>query len=214
MKGCCFALVLFMSTIARSQSVEKREVMLFSVASSPVEVSEFVQLYRKNNSNKPENFTEEKVLEYLDLYINFKLKVYEAKQRGMDTTRAFITELNSYKEELKRPYLADNNAVDRLIKEAYSRLTQEVKASHILINCSSDATPSDTATAYNRAVALRQQAIAGEDFSKLARENSDDPSASANGGSLGYFTAFQMVYPFESAAYDTEVGQISLPVRT
>ncbi|MGE0770208.1 MAG: peptidylprolyl isomerase [Cyclobacteriaceae bacterium] len=214
MKGSCFVLVLCMSTIGLCQSVEKRETVLFSVASSPVDVSEFVQLYRKNNSNKPENFTEEKVLEYLDLYINFKLKVHEARVRGMDATQAFITELNSYKEELKRPYLADNNAVDRLTKEAYNRLTQEVKASHILINCTPDATPSDTATAYNRAIAIRERAIAGEDFSQLARENSDDPSARSNGGNLGYFTAFQMVYPFEAAAYETEIGNISAPVRT
>jgi peptidyl-prolyl cis-trans isomerase SurA len=93
-------------------------------------------------------------------------------------------------------------------------LQQEVKASHILINVKPDASPEDTLKAYNRILEIRKRAVSGEDFGKLASEYSEDPSAKTNQGSLGYFTAMQMVYPFETAAYQTEVGQISEPVRS
>jgi peptidyl-prolyl cis-trans isomerase SurA len=103
---------------------------------------------------------------------------------------------------------------DQLVREAYDRMGQEVNASHILIRVNPDATPQDTLTAYQKVEKIRQQLAAGEDFGKLAREVSEDPSARDNAGKLGYFTAMQMVYPFETVAYKTPVGQVSPPVRT
>ena len=187
---------------------------LFTVNNKPVSTDEFIYLYRKNNQSKPEDFTDLKITEYLNLFINFKLKIAEAKQRGMDTTAAFTKEFNSYKEELKKPYVAESNELDRLVKETYVNLTEEVKVSHILINLKPDATPADTLVAYQKISDIRERAIIGEDFGKLAKEFSEEPSAKTNEGNLGYFTAMQMVYPFETAAYKTKIGEISLPVRT
>ncbi|MFD2721946.1 peptidylprolyl isomerase [Hymenobacter monticola] len=180
----------------------------------PVPANEFAYVYRKNNSSAPDYGTRQSVTDYLDLYTNFRLKVLEAEQRGLDTTQAFKRELEGYRQQLAQPYLTEKSVTDQLVREAYDRMSQEVNASHILVRVAPDATPQDTLAAYQKITKLRQQAQAGEDFGQLARANSEDPSAKENGGKLGYFTAMQMVYPFESVAYKTPVGQVSQPVRT
>ncbi|MDB5269183.1 MAG: peptidylprolyl isomerase, partial [Hymenobacter sp.] len=180
----------------------------------PVPANEFAYVYRKNNSSAPDYGTRQSVSDYLDLYTNFRLKVLEAEQKGLDTTQAFKRELEGYRQQLAQPYLTEKSVTDQLVREAYDRMSQEVNASHILIRVAPDATPQDTLIAYQKIEKLRQQALSDTDFGQLARANSEDPSARENGGKLGYFTAMQMVYPFESAAYKTPVGQVSQPIRT
>ncbi|WP_324675815.1 peptidylprolyl isomerase [Hymenobacter sp. GOD-10R] len=191
-----------------------KQPVLETLGTHEVPASEFAYVYRKNNSSAPEFGTKPSVTEYLDLYTNFKLKVLEAEQRGLDTTQAFKQELTGYKQQLAQPYLTEKSVTDQLVREAYDRMSKEISASHILIRVAPDADPKDTLAAYQKATALRQRVTGGEDFNKIAQESSEDPSARENGGKLGYFTAMQMVYPFESAAYRTPVGQVSQPVRT
>ncbi len=179
-----------------------------------VPASEFAYVYRKNNSTAPDYGTRKSVADYLDLYTNFRLKVLAAEKKGLDTTQAFQRELDGYRQQLAQPYLTEKSVTDQLVREAYDRMGQEVNASHILIRVAPDATPKDTLAAYQKAVKIRQDLVGGADFGALASETSEDPSAKQNAGKLGYFTAMQMVYPFESAAYKTPVGQISQPVRT
>jgi peptidyl-prolyl cis-trans isomerase SurA len=112
------------------------------------------------------------------------------------------------------PYLVDKEVTDKLMHEVYDRMKKDVHASHILIKCPSDALPKDTLEAYNKAIGIRNRIVKGEDFAKVAKENSEDPSAKENGGDLGFFTAMQMVYPFESIAFNEKVGEVSMPVRT
>jgi peptidyl-prolyl cis-trans isomerase SurA len=187
---------------------------LFTVNKKTVTTDEFIYLYKKNHQNKTEDFTSEKIQEYLDLFINFKLKVEEAKARGLDTTKAFIREFNQYKEELRKPYLPDTKLTDSLVRLTYNRMKEEVKASHILINLKQDPSPEDTLNAYNKIIEIRNKIKNGEDFGMAASQFSEDPSARTNHGNLGYFSAMQMVYPFETAAYNTKVGEISMPVRS
>lgn len=187
---------------------------LFTVNKKAVTTDEFIYLYKKNHQNKTEDFTSEKIQEYLDLFINFKLKVEEAKARGLDTTKAFVREFNQYKEELRKPYLPDTKLTDSLVRLTYDRMKEEVKASHILINLKQDPSPEDTLKAYNKIIEIRNKIKSGEDFGMAASQFSEDPSARTNHGNLGYFTAMQMVYPFETAAYNTKVGEISMPVRS
>src|SRR5687768_11026500 len=97
---------------------------VFTVAKKPVTTEEFIYLYKKNHQNKPDEFTKEKVEEYLDLFINFKLKVTEAQQRGLDTTQAFRNEFNGYKEELRKPYLPDSRLLDSLVRLTYDRMKE------------------------------------------------------------------------------------------
>jgi len=209
-------LLLLISSVGLAQKKKEANpqlVTLFTISKTPVYTEEFIYLYKKNHTQAAE-FTQLKIDEYLNLLINFKLKITEARWRGLDTTAAFRKEYATYKEELKKPYTAGTDDLDRLTQEAYHRLTEEIKAAHILVSVKPDARPADTLAAYTKITGLRARAVAGEDFEKLAKEFSDDPSARANGGNLGYFTALQMVYPFESAAYATSRGNISPIVRT
>ncbi|MEY3417299.1 MAG: hypothetical protein RL060_1411, partial [Bacteroidota bacterium] len=179
-----------------------------------VPVSQFKYVYQKNNGNDPDAYSEKSLKEYLDLYTNFKLKVIEAQSMGLDTAQSFIKELEGYKKQLAQPYLTEKSVTEGLIKEAYQRMGEEINAAHILISVAPDADPVDSLKAFQVITTLRAKAIAGADFENLAFENSQDPSAKTNKGNLGYFTALQMVYPFEDAAYKTKIGDISPVCRT
>jgi len=184
------------------------------LGATQVPAREFAYVYKKNNGTAADYGTRPSVTDYLTLYTNFRLKVLDAEKHGLDTTQAFRRELDGYRQQLAQPYLTEKGVTDQLVREAYSRLGQEVNASHILIRVALDANPADTLAAYQKIQALRQRIVGGEDFGTVARSTSEDPSAKENGGKLGYFTAMQMVYPFETAAYLTPVGQVSMPIRT
>ncbi len=186
--------------------------ILLVVGEEQIPRSEFERVFKKNN--KDTVYTEKSVRDYLDLYVNYKLKVKEAEFLKMDTSETFKTELAGYRKQLAQPYLTDKNVSEQLVKEAYDRLNNDVRASHILIKVANDALPKDTIAAYNRALKIRDMILKGADFAKVARDSSEDPSAKENGGDLGYFTGMQMVYPFETAAYNNKIGQLSMPVRT
>ena len=195
-------------------ALAQEDQVIMTVDGEPVVKSEFLQIYLKNNDAP--RYDKEALDEYMDLFVKFKLKVAEAEALGYDTIPKLVRELNGYREQLALPYLIDSTKNDELIQEAYERMKTEVRASHILIRVESNASPEDTLTAYNRLVALKGRIDKGEDFASVARGKmgSEDPSAVKNGGDLGYFTAFQMVYPFEEKAYNTNVGEISEPFRT
>ncbi|MES2778490.1 MAG: peptidylprolyl isomerase [Bacteroidota bacterium] len=186
---------------------------VFTFGSDTVYKAEFERLLSKNKKDK-ERPTEADVREYLELYQNFKMKVKEAELMKLDSIASFKTELAGYRKQLANPYLTDKKASDGLIKEAYDRMKQEVNASHILINCAENASAKDTLVAYNKIMGLRNRIVKGESFDSIAAKNSDDPSAVKNFGNLGWFTSFQMIYPFETQAYNTPKGQLSMPFRT
>jgi peptidyl-prolyl cis-trans isomerase SurA len=174
---------------------------------------DFEYVFKKNNTNTA--ITTEELDEYMELFINYKLKVREAEDLGMDTMPTFVKELQGYRAQLAAPYLTDSKVDEALIVEAYDRLKQEVRASHILIKVSPDAAPQDTLAAYQQIEEIRNELIATNgDFDAVAANKSQDPSAKKNKGDLGYFTAFQMVYPFENAAFNTPVNEISGVVKT
>jgi peptidyl-prolyl cis-trans isomerase SurA len=212
------------ASVNAQKSLMKKE--LVNIGGEKITVGEFLKVYEKNN--KPVEGEEKTPLkDYLDLYINFKLKVREAEDLKMDTARSFVNELSGYRKQLAKPYFNDEKVNDALLKEAYQRLLKDVRASHILVMVTPDATPEDTIKAYNKIMKIRKEIMEGKDFGDAAVEYSDDPSAKdqkeipgkqryrkGNRGDLGYFSVFNMVYPFENAAYNTPVGQVSKPVRT
>lgn len=210
---CSGIISLSLAQAKKAKQRKEKAISVFSIARNPVAADEFIYLYKKNHQSK-EDFTKQKVDEYLALFVNFKLKVQEARQRGMDTTASFVKEYNSYKDELRKPYLPDAKLTDSLVRLTYDRMKEEIKASHILISVKPEASPDDTLKAYSKILDIRNRIVAGEDFSKAASLYSEDPSAKTNQGSLGYFTAMQMVYPFESAAYQLKTGDVSKPLRT
>jgi peptidyl-prolyl cis-trans isomerase SurA len=209
-----FVFVLCINFLQFSALSQNKSDAVLTVDGEATSLEEFENIFRKNNRDSA--ITRQALDDYMELFINFKLKVKEARELGLDTVSKFKSELDGYRAQLARPYLTDTDKLNDLIQEAYSNMSQEVRAMHILVNCAANATPTDTLKAYSRIMALRERVLNGEDFSSVAKSQggSDDPSVKDNGGDLGYFTAFQMVYPFEQAAYSTPVGQISKPVRT
>ena len=179
-----------------------------------VSKSEFLQIYLKNN-NDPK-FDKASIDEYMELFTKFKLKVAEAERLGYDTIPRLKKELEGYRKQLALPYLIDSVENKALVKESYERLKKEIRASHILIKVKQNASPKDTLKAYNRLLELKKRIEDGEEFEIVAKSknSSQDPSVMKNGGDLGFFTAFQMLYPFEEKAYNTPKGQVSDPFRT
>ncbi len=201
---------LYLTTIGQNSN----DPILLKVNSEEVRLSEFEAVYNKNNANAQAIDPKSKT-EYLDLYINFKLKVAEAEQLGMDTSKKFVNELAGYRRQLAAPYLTDQTVTESLIREAYDRSKFDINAYHILVQVDENASAKDTLKALKKINALRKKVkVPANDFEKIARTSSEDPSAVNNGGDLGYFSSFQMVYPFETAAFNTPVGSVSEPIRT
>lgn len=191
-----------------------QDPVIMTINDKGITKSEFLQIYLKNN-NDPK-YDKESLDEYMELFKKFKLKVAEAEALGYDTIPKLVKELGGYQKQLALPYLVDSAKNESLIKEAYLRTKEEVRASHILIKVAPNATPADTLIAYNRIMGLKKRIVDGRSFKEVAqgKAGSEDPSAATNGGDLGFFTAFQMVYPFEEKAYTTKVGDVSNPFRT
>ncbi len=198
--------------LIQQKLVLDKEIIL-SVGEDQISLEEFKSIFYKNNHNDT-LITKEYLDEYMQLFVNFRLKVKEAKELKYDTIPEFISELEMYRDQLAKPYLSDNQFDEKLINEAYERMQTDVSASHILISVSEKAIPTDTLKAYNKAIDIRNKIHKGMDFVQAAEQFSDDKSAVINGGNLGFFTVFMMVYSFESAAYNTKVGEVSKPIRT
>ncbi len=219
MKRLIISILLFAAfgISAFAQNKESDQVIM-TIDGEKVYLSEFEKVYLKTNKNRKEK---KSIDEYLDLFINYKLKVKEAKEIGMDTAKAFLHELDGYRRQLAAPYLANEEVIEKLVEEAYARLQYDIRASHILSKVGPEAVPEDTLKAYKKIMKAKKRILAGESFEKVALEVSDDPSAKAmpgrpegNKGDLGYFTALNMVYPFETLVYETPVGEVAGPVRT
>ena len=216
--------VVFSNVLTAQSKLDKKTLM--HIGDEKVTVKEFMDVFTKNNVQN-EMIDKKSLEEYLDLYINFRLKVMEAEALKMDTVSAFVTELDGYRKQLAKPYFTDEKVSEALLVEAYERKTQDGRPSHILLMLDKNAPPQDTLEVWNRIMNIRERALAGEDFAALAVELSEDPSAKdreaipnqrsfrpGNKGDLGYFSVFDMVYPFENGAYQTPVGEVSMPLRS
>ncbi len=210
MKKIVLAFILFLPHLISAQN----NIILTIDNDKKVTIDEFKRIYLKNNTKSDESMSRKAIEEYLELFINFKLKVYEAEKLGLNQRKTFTEELKKYRDQLAEPFLVDQNTSEQLYKEAYDRMFKAVRASHILFQLPPSPKPSDTLAAYNKAMEIKGRIEKGEQFYMLAMKYSQDPSAKSNLGELGYFSAMRMVYPFENAAFNTPVGQISNPVQT
>lgn len=224
MRKLLLLVVLFLSFFGLNAQNSFNRKVLAMIGNQKVTVGAFLNIFSKNNFGATDTVS---IKNAVDLYINFRLKVLDAENRKLDTLSSFKKELAGYRQQLIKPYFEDRDVSERLLKEAYQRSLYDVRASHILIKVSPDASPADTLKAWEKIEKIRKEILEGESFKQAALKYSEDPSArnqkaipgkrlakEGNGGDLGYFTVFNMVYPFESAAYNTAVGQISQPVRT
>lgn len=224
MRKSLLLVVLALSFFALNAQNSFDRKVLATIGKQKVTVGSFLNIYTKNNFGGHDTVS---IKHAVDLFINFRLKVLAAENKKMDTLTSFKQELAGYRNLLIKPYFEDKEVENQLLQQAYRRSRYDVRVSHILIKLSPDASPADTLKAWNKIEKIRNEIIKGRNFRQAALEYSDDPSArdqkaipglrlakKGNGGDLGYFTVFNMVYPFESAAYNTPVGHISQPVRT
>ncbi len=207
------SLSLFLVSAFAQTSTDTRT--LFTAGGDKVTVSDFQYVYNKNNVNNQADYSEKSLRDYLNLYENFRLKVKEAEALHLDTISSLKTELEGYRKQLAKSYLTDREISDKLITEGYERSKTEINASHILVKCDENANPADTLAAFKKILALKKRLDKGEVFEKVAKENSEDPSAKTNEGNIGWFTVFGTIYPFETAVYNLKPGETGItPVRT
>ncbi|MEQ6122928.1 peptidylprolyl isomerase [Pseudotenacibaculum sp. MALMAid0570] len=209
-KQVLFFLILIVTVNVFGQ---KDDQTLVTINGEKVTVADFKKVYEKN-LNAIDNEEGKDVSNNLELYISYKLKVNEAYKLKLDTLKSYKREIQTYRNQLTAPYLQDKEFLDELIKEAYYRTKNEIRASHILVRLPRSYKPEDTLKAYNTIIEARKRILNGEPFEKVAKEISDDKSALTNGGDLGYFYAFRMIYDFEDVAYNTKLGEISMPFKT
>ena len=203
-----FAIVLTASCSLFAQV--DNDPIIMRINGNPITKSEFEYIYNKNNSA---NMIDKRTLEeYVELFINFRLRVEEAKYQGLDTTAVFIRDFTNYRAQLAAPYLTDREAQETVIREAHRRMQEDVEVSHILIRVPQNATAADTLAAWNK-IQEAERRLRRESFETVAREVSECPSSEV-GGHLGWVTAFNTIYEFETTAYNTPVGTIAAPVRS
>lgn len=210
-KHLFLALFIVLNFVTFAQKNTKE--VLFTIGDKPYYTDEFKRVYNKN-IDLVKDESQKDLTQYLELFIGYKLKVNKANDLGLQKNEKYTSELKGYRTQLSKNYFTDSKVTDALVNEGYNRSLKEVSASHILINCDENASPADTLIAFNKAKEIREKAVKGEDFGKLAQEFSQDPSAKDNKGDLGYFSAFRMVYAFENAAFKTPKGNVSNPIRT
>lgn len=200
----CLLLFLVIFTSAQTQKSD----VLFTVEGTPVLASEFLRVYNKN-LDLVKDESQKDVDEYLKLFINYKLKIIEARALEFDKNPNYIKELESYKRQLAENYLTDHKVTEELVKEAYERISYDVKASHILVKIAEH--EKDTAAAYASILKLRNRLL-NENFENVQKEVHNGNTIFAE--DLGYFSGFKMVYAFENVAFNTQVGEVSQPFRT
>ena len=216
--------ILMAAVFGGTLTAQTNDPVLMTVGNENVTKSEFVKAYQKNSLLS--EATEADLRDYLRLYSEYRMKVQEAKAMQLDTARAFQKEWEAYKGQYAQQYLVDNEVSDHILQEAVDRARYHVRASHILVRLPQEASPKDTLAAYHKIMKIRDEIVGGLDFNDAAAKYSEDESARdmvnpqsgrfqyGNHGELGYFSVLEMIYPFECAAYNTPVGQVSMPVRT
>ena len=206
-------LLLFLFIGYFNGNAQNKKNVLLTINSNPVYSSDFTKVFNKNLDLVVEE-SQKNVAGYLDLFIDYKLKISEAYAQELDKNQQYIKEFKKYEDQLAKKYIYDKRVVSKLVEEAYDRSLEEINAEHILVLSNLNDSPNDTLKAYNKIKEAHVKALKGENFTSLVIEYSEEPGAKKSKGKLGYFTAFQMVYPFENTAYNTKVGEISQITRT
>jgi peptidyl-prolyl cis-trans isomerase SurA len=181
---------------------------LFQYGKDSVSVNEFIKAYQKNNTGAK---TETAFLEYLDLYINSRLKIAEAKERGYDTLPQMVADLEGLRQQILPSYLADKESINKMVEEAFARSQKDIHLAHVFIGSRLGI---DTAEAEKKLTAVKTELKKGTAFAEIAKKYSDDPSAKTNGGDLGFITVFILPYELENIAYTTPVGKTSAIYRS
>ncbi len=213
MKKTLISMLLLMATAMQAQTDDP---VVMTIAGENVPRSEFEYSYNKNNTDGV--IDKKTVEEYVDLFVNYKLKVRAALDARIDTTTAYRKEFAQYRDQQVLPSFVTD---DDMLAEAHQVYDQTVRnigpdglvmAGHILIRIPQKATDAQQKDARRRIDSVYTALQAGADFEALAKQVSQDPGSAARGGMLGWFSRNQMVKEFEDAAFALQPGEISKPV--
>ncbi len=180
-------------------------------------LAEFDEVYRATDGAIADTTQTplERRLDFLERYVDFRLKVLDARRSGYAEDSSYAAEVEAYRDQLAGPYFTDRQVMDDIVQDIYEKQAEELEVSHILFLLSPAASAADSAAAFARAETLKDSIETGLiSFEDAARRYSEDPSAQQNGGNIGYITGGRTILPFEDAAYATPVGEIGGPVRT
>ena len=190
--------------------------VLATIDGKPISRDEFMYAYQKNKAlSGQKSLTPQ---EYLNLYINYQLKVADALAKGLDTTKTFRREFQLYRDQQLSKKLVNPSFIDSIARAIYQKEAQQlngkdlIEVSHILLNVPSTATAAQRDKVAQRVDSLYQAVLAGADFAELARRYSEDKGTAQNGGQLPTLYPGMTVLPFEEAAYSLQPNQMSRPV--
>lgn len=206
MKKLILALAFLSSAAYQIQAQD-----VFTYGKNAVSKAEFDRAYSQKNASTKDFYTYKGLRNYVDLYALFKMKVADAKELGIDTMAIHRNDLNQYKVQLAKSYLADASVNDILLKEAYDRSKNDVEIAHIQISVRGN----DTLQSYDRIMFIYKEIENGSlTFEAAAAKYSEDHASKNNGGNIGYISALDVFYPIENVAYTTAPGKYAPPVRT
>ncbi len=183
--------------------------IVMTIGEIKVPLSEFEYLYKKNNAQQSSSTSLD---EYVDMFVNYKLKVCAALDARIDTTASYVADMGKFREELARPYLRDKNVDDSLAQVAYAHMKENVGVYHLMLGTGK--TDAEIKQQQVLADSLRALLVGGADFGELVNKYSIDQGSRRNGGKMGYIPAGRLPYVFEDAAYNTPVGGIAPVVKT
>lgn len=210
------ALAFTLGAAAFAQSVDP---VIMTIAGKPITRSEFEYSYNKNGNI--EGAVEQKTVEeYVDMFINYKLKVAAAEAAQLDTMTSFRQEFEQYRNMQLLPHLVDTVYIDSVARSLYDRTKEQMKGedllrvAHILVVAKQDASEEEVKKANNKIDSLYLALQKGDDFAELAKQYSEDPGTSGKGGELPWIGPGMTLKEFETEAYKLQPGDISKPVKS
>ena len=201
-----------------AQSQQVKDPVIMTVNGVPVLRSEFEYSYNKNNS---EGVIDKKTInEYVDLFINYKLKVAAALDEKYDTLQSFKDEFAQYRDQQVMPLLITDADVEAEAHRIYDQTVERigpdglVQTAHILLRLNQQATPEEQAAVKVRIDSIHTALKNGADFAELAKKVSEDPGSARQGGLLPFVQRGQLVKEYEDVAFSLEPGKISDVVQS
>ena len=205
----------FLFVAAASLSISATSQTLFTYGNKKADVNEFLRAYNKVNPEGSVNADREKsIREYLELYINSKLKINDAYIKRYDTIAEFKEELSSLRSQVVENYMTDPESYNSLLEEAFARSQKDIQVQHIFIPYKTENNVSDSATVKSKINEAHKELLSGKSFEDVALKFSADPSVAVNKGNIGFITVFTLPYQFENIIYGLTPGKFSSPYRS
>ena len=211
-------IIASMLLMAAAANAQNNDPTIMTVNGQSVPRSEFEYSYNKNNS---EGVIDKKsVDEYVDLFVNYKLKVQAAKDARLDTLTSFKDEFAMYRDQQIKPSFVTDEGMLREAQKVYNDTKESIgprgliMPAHILMHVEQQAPAEEMQKAKVRIDSIYTALKNGADFADLAKRLSQDPGSAVNGGALPWIGPGQTVKEFEDQAYALQKGEMSQPFQS